>query len=348
MQRSAVLNQVTDPLSFPFWIPVITHYRADGSVDAGRMRLHAAELRPHTRFWMVAGTTGDGWELSDTQYSQILDYALSYAAPPDPHPVSERPWIIVGALRPTTAEVLARVKLLKEKLGIAPQARLEDNLAVLRRAGITGVTVCPPAGPDVTQEQMAGHIAAVCEEARLPVIVYQLPQITRNLILPGTLQKLAERYPQIIMFKDSGGGDEVAASGLLRDGPVLVRGAEGRYLEALKMAGGWYDGWLLSTGNAFAPQLVEIYALFRAGERERAAALSRRLTSMVERIFALAQSVPGSAFSNANRAADHLRAYGPAWRDYPLPLLRDGTRLPAEFIAGVEAILSPSERGYAL
>ena len=337
MQRQDILNSVVGAEHFHFWTPVITHYRAGAeiSIDAGRMARHAQQILPHTPLWMVGGTTGDGWALSDRQYAQLLDYICDTDFGP------RRPRILVGALRPTTSEVLQRVETLKQRLGLSPQASLEENLERLRARGVVGVTICAPVGAELTQAQIGAHLAEVCARARLPIVLYQLPQITHNLIASETLQALIEAYPAIILFKDSGGKDEVARTGLFQDTLTLVRGAEGDYLEALKGGGGCYDGWLLSTGNAFAPQLAVLAARCRQGDLPAAAAGSRALTAIVQQLFSLAGAVPGgNPFSNANRAADHLLAYGKEWRQQPLPLRQDGSRLPADFLEQVEKALA--------
>jgi hypothetical protein len=60
----------------------------------------------------------------------------------------------------------------------------------------------------------------------------------------------------------------------------------------------------------------------------------------------------GNPFTNANKALDHVMAYGQAGLDRELPLLHSGTRLPASFIERTaellaEADLMPRE-GYLL
>lgn len=335
MDRKEISRYVMNPAQFPFWVPVITHYQVDGSVDHDRMLSHARQIRPYTRLWMVAGTTGDGWLHSLSQYRQLVEYGCAVASQ------SPQPTLLVGALQPDTRSVIERIEVVKDCLGIARDATLQENLPLLKRWGFAGVTICPPVGEQVTQDQIEEHISQVCQVSALPIVVYQLPQVTRNLIAPQTLFRLVQRFPQIILFKDSGGGDEIARSGQMPDSLVLVRGAEGNYFEVLKNAGGWYDGWLLSTGNAFAPQLAQIQTCYQQGDYGSAAQISQALSNVVQRVFALAQDLPnGNPFSNANRAVDHLLAYGKSWQDHPLPVLLDGSRLPADFIARVETLIT--------
>lgn len=339
MNRTSILQHLIDPGTFPFWVPLITHYRQTASgiaVDPVRMLRHAHQIYSHTRCWMLGGTTGDGWALTDAQFDQLLDYAAGLPA----H--FSRPALILGALRPDTEEVLARIERIRQKFGLNGST-VESNLPALARQGLVGVTICAPVGEQVTQAQIYTHIARICAESCLPVVIYQLPQVTHNLISPATFQALVAENENILFFKDSGGGDEIASAGLPESGVVMVRGAEGGYVEALRGQGGGYDGWLLSTGNAFAHPLALIVAQLRTGRLADAQATSANLSAVVAAVFEVARQAPsGNPFSNANRAVDHLKAFGRYWGTSQRPLLQDGSVLPTWLIKQVEAVVRPT------
>jgi 4-hydroxy-tetrahydrodipicolinate synthase len=285
MTTATLRADITDPLL----APVLTHYRPDGSVDADRMLAHLASLGPDVRQIMLAGSTGDGWELDDARFEALLDLA---GALPDTR-------LLFGALRRTTDAVIDRIARVEARVAASPALRVRFE----------GVAVCPPVESDADQDRIVGHFEAVLAATRCPIAVYQLPQVTGCRIAPATLATLAAS-PRVVMFKDSSGEDTVAAAGLDYAGVVLVRGAEGGYLDALRPAGP-YHGWLLSTGNALAAPLKRIHALREAGDRKEAAALSGQVSGVVAALFAASADEGGAnAFSNANRAMDHLRAHG--------------------------------------
>ncbi len=212
-----------------------------------------------------------------------------------------------------------------------------------------GIAVCPPVKPDASQEEILTHYRAVLAATTFDIAVYQLPQVTGCTIEPATMQILA-REPRVTMFKDTSGGDSVAQSGLVSD-VVMVRGAEGGYVDALRPTGR-YDGWLLSTGNVFGPLLRRMLTLHADGEAVRAGELSAIMTAMVNAMFREASGMPfGNPFSNANRAADHLLACGRQWRSQPLPLAISGQELPLKLLEAVEDVIGCfpviEERGYA-
>jgi len=103
---------------------------------------------------------------------------------------------------------------------------------------------------------------------------------------------------------------------------------------------GAYDGWLLSTANGLAPQLRAIAKMVADGAHDQATAASGDLTKLVEALFGAADGLPsGNPFSNANRAVDHVLAYGSNWRSTPARLA-SGDILPEAFLAAIQDLLS--------
>ncbi len=349
MRRDEILGAVLPAVGLNLWAPILTPYApADGGgadVDAVRMERHAASLIGAVTRFMLGGTTGDGWELSDGQFQQLLDLA---AAGVPGGPVAHR---LIALLRPDAASVVELVGRVHAAAGTDPGAGLRKNVDRCRELGLVGLCVCPPVDPAASQDDIVAHYGEIAAAARLPLAVYQLPQITGCAIAPDTFARLVAEHEEIILFKDSSGGDDVAASDPAPGGPQLVRGAEDGYAEALRPLGGPYDGLLLSTANVFAPALRRLMASARDEDGPGARRLSRMLADLVARLFAAGGGEPpGNPFANVNRAVDHLMAHGSAWREAGTPLLWDGSRLPAEYIEARAAVLAPlgllPDRGY--
>lgn len=308
----------------PLWVPLLTHYDRGrpGEIDPARMKAHVGALRGHVHQFLIAGSTGDGWEIGESAFRDLVRLSL------DPGVFGPETRVLFGALRPTTGEVIERIAILEEMLAAEPR----------RAARIAGITVCPPVGPTITQADILDHYAQVFAATTLPVAVYQLPQVTSCVLEPRTVLDLVGSG-RVAMFKDSSGSDAVAVAGAAL-GAVALRGAEGNYAEALRPAGA-YDGWLLSTGNAFADCLQEIAASLRRADNDAATALSADLTRAVARVFGAAQQVGfGNAFSNANRACDHILAWGKRWRDAVPPLSVSGAPLPLLLLEEAELAFS--------
>jgi dihydrodipicolinate synthase/N-acetylneuraminate lyase len=338
MQRKELIAELFPGGVDPLWCPLLTHYivrHGRVAVDRRRIAAQMRTLAPYVRQFLLAGSTGDGWSLDPQQFDELLTFAAHEAYwTPDAR-------FLVGALAPSTQEVLRRAQAIRTHLGDA------------RVRGFAGVAVCPPVGANVSQHAIHDHYVRVSRAMGMPLAVYQLPQVTGCRIEPETFAAITAECPGIYLFKDSSGTDEIARTGSGLDGIVAVRGAEGNYFEALKPAGGPYDGLLLSTANFIAYSLRTLVDMVSAGERELAARLSGKLTRLVARLFEIAKACPsGNAFSNVSRAVDHLLAHGAYWSRVEPPMLQDGSRLPAEVLAEVAAVFEREEgipeQGYFL
>jgi dihydrodipicolinate synthase/N-acetylneuraminate lyase len=318
----------------PLWVPLLTHYRGDApvAVDHARMAAHVASLRPSVRQFLLAGSTGDGWELS---VGQLLDLARVAR---DPRNFDRDTRVLFGLLRGSTNEVVQWAEALEQNF-------LDEGMPA---GDFTGYAVCPPVDVHADQDAIRRHYERVLEATTRPIAVYELPQVTGCSIAPATLRALAES-PRIILFKDTGGVDAVAAAGAIA-GVVMLRGAEGGYAEALKPAGP-YDGWLLSTANVFGREFRRLLRLRDAGRADAARDLSDKLSRQIAALFDRAATLPfGNAFSNANRAGDHILAWGAAWPSAPPPLTISGHTLPQELLEAAAQSLAEHpgipERGY--
>ena len=320
--RRAALLQRLLPNGVPtLWCPLLTHYTAEGALDRERMHAHLAFLQSSVKGYLVPGSTGDGWQLSDPEVRELLAFALDEAA--------ERGLkLLIGVLKTTTAEVLRSV--VDTMAWLRQRSTAPNDEETLVRASVCGFTVCPPKGRDLSQDEIRAALDSVLAKG-LPVSLYQLPQITENEMSPETVAWLAERHPNFLMLKDTSGEDRVADSGF-RD-VFLVRGAEGDYSKHLSLNGGAYDGFLLSTANCFGPQFAEMIEDLRQGRRGQAEALSARISQVVGDVFEAAARLPyGNAFTNANKAIDHFMAHGPQARQVAGPRLHSGEQLPADLI----------------
>jgi dihydrodipicolinate synthase/N-acetylneuraminate lyase len=308
----------------PLWCPLLTHYRDDGSLDHARITAHLRHLAPHVKGFLIPGSTGDGWEMSDAEIRKLLVLAQEQTAKLGLH-------LLIGVLKTEARDACSVMREYGRELPAEITEHGTRNTPVF--------TVCPPKGKDLPQETIRDALADILALG-FSTALYQLPQVTQNEMSPETLADLAARFPNFILFKDTSGADRVANSGQNFGGVFLVRGAEGGYARWLKSGGGPYDGFLLSTANCFGRELHQVIELLRAGRREEAQQLSDRLSAVVKEVFALVAGLPdGNAFANANKAMDHFFAHGPDAASVTPPRLHAGSRLPVEVIRQAGAAL---------
>jgi len=313
------------------WCPSLTHYDPNGAIDGARIAAHLRFLSPHVKGFLIPGSTGDGWELSEAEVSQLLDIALDQAQKLQFH-------LLIGILK---ADANAALNLLRDTMErIQARTKERDAISALIKARVCGFAVCPPRGKESSQAEI-GRALSTMLAAGLPMALYQLPQVTQNEINAELASDLATQFANFIMLKDSSGADRVALSGKSLTGVFTVRGAEGDYARWLKTGGGPYDGFLLSTANCFARELSQIIIDLEAKRFEAARHMSDRLTAALGEVFGLVESLPdGNAFANANKAIDHFFAFGAGAAATSPPRLHAGSRLPTEVIRKTGEILS--------
>ncbi len=320
----------------PLWVPVLTHYRSDepGLLDEIRVLAQLGHLRPSVRQLLIAGTTGDGWGMSD----KVFGGWLKLLSDPRLRSLSLR--VMIGVLEETTEGVVNKARMIEAWIDAHPLA-----------VEFCGLTVCPPVDASAMQGQILQHYRVLLAATRSPLAIYQLPQVTRCEIEPETFAELVAGTDQIRYLKDTSGTNSIVLSDLPAGDVVKLRGAEGDYWRHRLPRGG-YDGWLLSSANAFPSALRAIANALNEGDFDSADRRSRRLTEVVEVLFAIAaRTAIDNPFSLANRIGDHLCWTGPDWCARPGPLTRDGTLVGPEIlreaVAALERFDMMPDRGYA-
>ncbi len=349
-QRDEIVRAVF-PQGIPeLWCPLLTHYRDEqATLDDERIRAHLRRLSPVVKTFLAPGSTGDGWEMSESTQRRLVRKLLEIADELDL-------LIMIGVLR--TERGAAREAILETASELLDGPPPRDPVACARALAdrrVSGFTVTPPRGAGLTEQTIQDELASV-PELGVPVAFYQLPQITENEISHRSLAALAAEYPNFYLFKDTSGHDRVARAA--QDGKqeyenlFLVRGAELGYAGWHRGAGGPYHGFLLSTANCFASAFTEMLAALEAGDAPKAKTLSDRVSAVAQELFDAAGELPyGNPFSNANRAIDHVFAHGAERAGaIPPPCTISGNRLPSELIAQAAESLQrngfPVEHGY--
>jgi 4-hydroxy-tetrahydrodipicolinate synthase len=341
-KRQLLINKLF-PSGIPrLWCPLLTHYSPDGSIDFDRMHVHLNHVVPWVKGFLIPGSTGDGWELTEDETLGVADFAIQQARTREIN-------LLLGVLK-ADIETMKRtissmVKMLQTNL-----TGKADAIQILRANHVCGFTICPPRGKSLTQHQIEAGLSAVIDMG-MPAALYQLPQVTENEVAPKTFERLVQKYSNLIFFKDSSGQDSIATSGVYKSGVFLVRGAEGSYAQWLTDTGGSYNGFLLSTANCFSQGLSSLIEGLEKNDQEKAREISERLTTVVNEVFALVQPLPyGNPFTNANKAIDHFFAFGPSASTAEGPMLHKKIRIPQNILQATGDILARynlmPEKGY--
>jgi dihydrodipicolinate synthase/N-acetylneuraminate lyase len=199
----------------PLWAPTLVFYREDGTIDRDRLRAHLGFMTPHVGGVLVGSSTGDAWEMKSTQILELLDAVVPVAQDAGTE-------LLVGILRPTTE---AMTEQLEAVIAWASRRAGTEVVAdAFATSGLKGITLAPPTSSSPLSQTEIGTALATLLARGLPVALYQLPQVTGNLMQPELVADLATRVPNLLLFKDSSGMDEVARSGVVPAEVTLLRG----------------------------------------------------------------------------------------------------------------------------
>jgi 4-hydroxy-2-oxoglutarate aldolase len=165
----------------------------------------------------------------------------------------------------------------KEKQVIAGTARESTKLTVeftnrVADFGIDAALVRPPSyfKSKMTTEILKGYFLAVADRARVPVIIYNIPQNT-GIALDAKLIVELSAHPNIAGLKESGGNIALLGDVIRRvpDDFCYLLGHGSAFLPALLMGA---SGAILAVANAAPALCAKIYALHKEGRTAEAAA----------------------------------------------------------------------------
>ena len=222
-------------LSFP-----VTHFDGGHRFDEAAYRDHVGWLlRYDVAGLFAAGGTGEFFSLTP---AEVLD-------------------VVATAVQQTAG----RVPVLA---GVGYGMAMATELAgAVERAGAGGILLLPPYLVFSEQAGLAAHVEAVCKATRLGVIVYNRDNA---ILTEDTIEKLCERCPNLVGFKDGVGDIEQMTRIHLRMGDRLtyVGGlptAETFALPYLEMGVTTYSSAVFN----FVPEFsTKFYAAVRRRDRE--------------------------------------------------------------------------------
>ena len=164
-------------LSFP-----ITDFDANGDFRPDTYAKRLEWLAPYgASALFAAGGTGEFFSLTHSEYSDVVKVAVDTCRGNVP--------ILAGAGGPTRSAIAFT--------------------AEAQRLGAQGVLLLPHYLTEASQDGLVAHVEQVCKSTDIGVVVYNRGQCR---LTPDSLEKLADRCPNLIGFKDGIGDIELMVS----------------------------------------------------------------------------------------------------------------------------------------
>ncbi|MGT2799926.1 4-hydroxy-tetrahydrodipicolinate synthase [Streptococcus marmotae] len=220
--------------------PIITPMYDDESINFDEFRNQIDRLIAsgiHGIF--VFGTNGESYILSENEKLQVIQVAVEHTA-------GRVPVYVGTGLNGTRGTIRFSKKV--EELGVDALSIITPSFAV------------------ASQDELYEHFKLVAEAVDLPIILYNIPARTGNMLAPETVGKLSE-ISNIVGIKDSSGNFDTILQYIehTRNNEqfVVLSGNDSLILWTL-LAGG--AGAIAACSNVYPLTMVQIYEQFIAGD----------------------------------------------------------------------------------
>lgn len=253
--------------------PLPTFLMANGQVDQSAMRASALSMaEAGVDGLLVLGTTGEGMALNAGQRLATVS-AVCRAE-------TELP-VMVGCHGQTPDDAL-------------------EQLRAAAAGGATAGLVLPPYYYPHRQEALEAYYTAVADSSPIPVLLYHIPQQTRNALELDTLERLST-HSRIIGMKDSHGQPlaHFAFLNLQTESFQVLQGAAPLLLTSLVSGGA---GGITPVAALYPELELGLRSALHAGDVAAAGTTMRRIS----RVAALLRSGGYSLISNVKAMASIL------------------------------------------
>lgn len=238
---------------------LVTPFTKTGDVDYRALQqLVERQIAGGVDYIVVLGTTGEAVTMTETERMEVRQFVARQVAGRVP--------LVLGAGGNCTRSVCEHIREVEEELK-------RDYQAIL--------SVCPYYNKP-SQEGLFRHFAAIAEVSPIPVILYNVPGRTGVNLLPETVMRLYEAYPdRIIGVKEASGNmEQIKRLIAMKMSTVncqlsIISGDDGLACE-LMQAGA--NGLISVASNAWPEEFGRIV-------REKDTALQARFDTMIGLLF---------------------------------------------------------------
>lgn len=239
-------------------VALITPFKNDLSVDVESLaKLVKNQIANGISYLVVLGTTGEVATLTKAEKKLVIETVIK-----------------------------ANNSQLPLLLGIGGNntAALVEELLVEDLSAFVAVLSVSPYYNKPTQEGIYQHYKALSEASPKPLIIYNVPGRTASNVLPVTIKRLAEDFPNIIGVKEAA-GDIVQAMKLISMVPegFLVISGDDMITLPMILAGG--HGVISVIGQGFPAEFSEMVRMGLDGKVVEAYKLHYKIAPSIDMIF---------------------------------------------------------------
>lgn len=229
---------------------IVTPLRPNGDVDEALLRKQTEYLvSSGVNGLFVCGGTGEGAYLTTAEKKRVFEVIQETAA--------GRVFLCLAVINSNTRATLAELEAL---------STCKPDFFVST----------PPYYHAMTQQDILSHYAAVTAASTAPVILYNIPSTTHNIIELDTVYALS-KLPNVAGIKDSSGNFVPFSRGLFgprSDQFAWIQGEDYLCGSALLCGG---DGMVSGLSNTRVEPYVEMYRAYEQGDTDKIIECQRRI-----------------------------------------------------------------------
>lgn len=241
------------PLS-GFMCALVTPIDEAGNVDAGGLeRVVARVLAGGVDGVCPVGSTGEGPRLTRAHRLKVAE--------------------LVRALVPTSVPVIPAPAAMNASDAV-------DEISGFADAGADACLLAPPAYYPMSEPETVRYYEAVADRSSLPILLYNIPAMTKVRITPKVAAELAG-HPHIAGIKDSSRdleGLQAVAGATRGEAFALLTGSDTLLIASLAVGA---DGAIAASANLVPEVGAALFHAVREGRQEDAEALQRRLFEII-------------------------------------------------------------------
>lgn len=219
---------------------------------------------------IICGTTGESATMTEKEHSEAIRFAIER--------VNHRIPVIAGTGSNCTRTA---IELSKEA----------------EKDGADGLLLVTPYYNKATQNGLIAHYTAICNEVKIPAILYNVPSRTGCSIQPQTLARLVKDVDNIVGVKEASGNIGTVAEIMhLCDGNIdLYSGNDDQVVPLLSLGGIGVISVLSNVAPAYVHDMVYRYL---SGDREGSCKMQLDAIPMCNALFCEVNPIPVKAALN--------------------------------------------------
>lgn len=239
-------------------VALVTPFKKDFSVDVKALeKIVNHVIEGGVEYLVVLGTTGEPATLTSEEKELVIQTVIKTN--------NNRLPLVLGVGGNNTMQVV-------------------EELKTRNFSGFSAILSVSPYYNKPTQEGIYQHFSAIAKASPLPIIIYNVPGRTASNILPSTVIRLANDFPNIIGIKEAA-GDIVQAMKIIQHKPKNFHVISGDDMITLPMVLAGGSGVISVIGEGFPKEFSQMVRLGLERKVDEAYALHYKIADATDMIF---------------------------------------------------------------